>query len=67
MMKMAFYHQQIVKYYDARVKVKEFRIGDVVLWRVDVLQPIKQGKLSSNWEGLYLVDGVVRPGTYHLK
>ena len=46
---------------------KEFKISDLVLWRVEVSQSMEQKKLSPKWEALYLVDEVIKPKTYHLK
>ncbi|XP_073109536.1 uncharacterized protein [Elaeis guineensis] len=51
--RMVAYHQWVARYYNFRVKLKEFRAGDLVLRRAKVSQPIEQKKLSPNWEGLY--------------
>ena len=64
---MTFYRQRMAKYYNSRVKSKEFRIDYLLLWRTKVSQPIERGKLSPNWEDPYQVNEVVRPETYKLK
>ena len=32
--RMARYQQKMARYYDQRVKLKRFNIGDLVLWKV---------------------------------
>lgn len=66
-MRMASYHQMMARYYNAQVKAKEFKVGDLVLRQANVLQLAKQGKLLLNWEGPCRVDGVVHLGTYRPK
>lgn len=63
-MRMASYRQSMARYYNANIKAKEFKVGDLVLQQVDVSQPIEQGKLSPNQEGSYQVDEMVHPSTY---
>lgn len=53
----ASYLQRMARYYNTQVKAKEFKVGDLVLRQAEVSQPIVQGKLSPNREGLYQVDG----------
>ena len=65
--RMAAYRQKVARYYNARVKNKAFKAGDLVLRRAAVSQPQDRGKLARNWEGPYEVKEVVRPGTYYLK
>jgi hypothetical protein len=58
----------MAQYYNTRVKLRCFEIGDLVLRRVT--QAIKdpfQGKLGPNWEGPYKVVQYFRKGTYHLE
>ena len=34
--RMAAYHQRVARYYNARVKTKEFHVGDLVWWWAEV-------------------------------
>ena len=65
---MAKYKQNIAKYYNRRVKLKKFNIGDLVLQKVTpaTKDPV-QGKLSPTWEGPYKVVHYLRPRSYHLE
>ena len=54
--RMAKYKQKIAEYYNRRVKLKKFNIGDLVLRKVTpATKDPTQGKLGPNWEGLYRV------------
>ncbi|XP_071713026.1 uncharacterized protein [Rutidosis leptorrhynchoides] len=54
--------QKISKYYDKRVKLMSFRIGDYV-WRNNEASRAKNtGKLGPNWEGPYEVIGISAMG-----
>ena len=54
--RMAKYKQKIAKYYNRRVKLKKFNIGDLVLRKVTLAtKDPAQGKLGPNWEGPYKV------------
>ncbi|XP_043714569.1 uncharacterized protein K02A2.6-like [Telopea speciosissima] len=61
------YQQQMAKYYNARVKERLFHQGDLVLRRARASQPRKEGKLSVNWEGPYIIFKRIRPETYRMK
>ncbi|XP_073108680.1 uncharacterized protein [Elaeis guineensis] len=52
---MASYRQKVAWYYNARVKLKLFRPGDLVLRKAKVSKPLDRGKLSPNWEGSYKI------------
>lgn len=58
----AEYLNRMKKYYNARVKHRCFKSGDLVLKKV--LQ--KTGALEPNWIGSYKVKEVVPTGTYQL-
>ena len=58
----ARYEQQLRRYHDKIVQQCDFNIGDLVLRRVQS----PGGKLTSPWEGPFIVSSVVVPGTYRL-
>ena len=62
------YHIKTVRYYDRRVKPKNYKSGDLVLKK---LLPARKdpthGKLGPNWEGPYIVSHIVQPGNYELQ
>jgi len=58
------YLQGIHRYHDKHVHARSFQVGDLVLRRIQ--NPMGLLKLSSPWEGPFIVSKVVRPGTYHL-
>ena len=61
----AIYEQQLWRYHDRNVHVRDFNVGDLVLRQI---QPtIGAHKLSSPREGPFVVSGIVVPGTYHLQ
>ena len=64
---MASYRQRVVRYYNAKVKLKLFRSGDLVLRKAEVLKPLDREKLISNWKGSYKIADTYRPGTYRLE
>ena len=57
----------MTKYYNSRVKSKVFQVGDLVLRESKVFQPTEVKKLSSKWEGPYVIIKVIRPGAYQLQ
>ena len=59
----ARYEQQLRRYHDKIVQQCDFNIGDLVLRRVQS----PGGKLTSPWEGPFIVSSVVVPGTYRLQ
>ena len=62
------YQRRTVKYYNQKVKPRSYKPGDLVLKK---LLPARKNpaheKLGPNWEGLYIVSRVVRPGNYELQ
>ena len=46
--RMTVYHQRMVRYYNAWIKIKEFHVDDLVLQRTEISQLTKQEKLSPN-------------------
>ena len=62
------YQRKTTKYYNQKVKPRRYKLGDLVLKK---LLPARKnpthGKLGPNWEGLYIVSRIVRPGNYELQ
>jgi hypothetical protein len=59
------YQAKTVKLRDRKVRLKNIRLGHLVLWRVD--NPDTLGKLQLKWECPFLVVSSSRPGSYRLK
>ena len=64
---MASYRQRVARYYNAKVRPKLFRPGDLVLRKAEVSKPLDQGKLAPNWEGPYKVADTYGPRAYRLE
>ena len=62
------YHRKIARYYDRRVKPRNYKPGNLVLKK---LLPTRKdpthGKLGQNWVGPYIVSRIVRLGNYELQ
>ena len=59
----ARYEQQLRRFHDKNVQQRDFNVGDLVLRRVQS----PGGKLTSPWEGPFIVSSVVIPRTYRLQ
>ena len=59
----ARYEQQLRRYHDRNVHQRDFNVGDLVLRRVQS----PGGKLSSPWEGPFIMSNIVVLGTYRLQ
>jgi hypothetical protein len=59
------YQTEIVKWRDGKVRLKNIKLGHLVLRRV--ANPDTMGKLHLKWEGPFLVVSSSRPGSYKLK
>ena len=61
------YHRKTARYYDQRVKPRNYKPGDLVLKK---LLPARKDptheKLGPNWEGPYIVSRIFRSGNYEL-
>ena len=65
---MAKYKGAIARYYNKRVKVRRFDIGDLVLRKVSqATKDSSQKKLEPVWEGPYEVIRNSKEGLYYLK
>ncbi|KAL0410901.1 UNVERIFIED_CONTAM: hypothetical protein Slati_3679800 [Sesamum latifolium] len=59
------YKARMAKAYNARVKPRNFQVGDLVILKVEASGPI--GKLDSKWEGPYKVTEIVNAVLYKLQ
>jgi hypothetical protein len=58
----------MAKYFNMKVKPRNFKVGDLVLRKVTLAtRDLVEGKLAPSWEGPYKVIGCQRPGAYHLE
>ena len=65
---MTKYQQKIAEYYNRRVKLRRFNVGDLVLRKVTpATKDPAQGKLGLTWEGPYRVVHYSWQGSYHLE
>ncbi|KAL0301718.1 UNVERIFIED_CONTAM: hypothetical protein Sradi_6448600 [Sesamum radiatum] len=55
----------MINVYNRRVKARYFQVGDLVLRRVDTLNPV--GKMDHNWEGPYKVTRIIGKAAYELE
>ena len=66
--RMTKYQWKMAEYYNQRVKLKRFHIGDLILRKVTpAMKDPAQGKLGPTWEGPYKVIHYSWRGSYHLK
>ena len=61
----AKYQQAMRRYHECNIRSQEFQVGDLVLRRIQSNQG--RHKLSPPWEGPFIIDQVLRPGTFKLK
>ena len=67
LIRLGEYHRKAMKYYGRRVRERSFRVGDLVLRKVQMgTKEPNQGKLAPNWEGPYEVIEVIGKGSYRL-
>jgi hypothetical protein len=59
------YQAETIKWRDRKVRLKNIKLGHLVLRRV--ANPDTVGKLQLKWEGPFLVVSSLRPGSYRLK
>ena len=66
--RVASYKMRYERYFNSKVKEQRFKEGNMVLQKVGInTKEISAGVLGPNWEGPYIIEGVVRPETYKLK
>ncbi|KAK9050558.1 hypothetical protein SSX86_029875 [Deinandra increscens subsp. villosa] len=65
--RMAAYQQRISKTYNKHVRIRRFKVGDLVLRKAfqNTTNP-GDGKLAPKWEGPYLIDSEAGKGAYWL-
>ena len=64
---MEKYRAAMARYYNKKVKVRRFNLGDLVLRKVSqATKDSSQGKLGPAWEGPYQVIRHSREGSYYL-
>ena len=67
-LRVASYKWQSERYFNSKVKERRFKEDDLVIRKVGInTKEASVGVLRPNWEGPYIIEGVVRPGTYKLK
>jgi hypothetical protein len=59
------YQAETIKWHDRKVRLKNIKLGHLVLRRVANSETV--GKLQLKWEGPFLVVSSSRPGSYRLK
>ena len=66
--RLARYQNLMSKYYNTKVRHRDFQIGDLVLRKVmGAAKDPSQGKFGPNWEGPYRITSWQRKDTYHLE
>ncbi|GKV30878.1 hypothetical protein SLEP1_g39649 [Rubroshorea leprosula] len=61
------YRGRVAKFYNKRVRARQFKVGDLVLRKAGLTNTYSHmGKLAPNWEGPYMVIQIKRPGSYVL-
>ncbi|CAL8076673.1 unnamed protein product [Prunus armeniaca] len=65
--RVAAYQQQLTSYYNRKAKIRQFRLGDLVLRKTFITAP-RQGlkKMKPNWEGPYVISRSGGRGSYTL-
>ena len=67
-LRIASYKRRSERYFNSKVKERRFKEGDLVLRIINSnTKDTSAGVLGPNWEGLYVIEVVVRPRTYKLK
>ena len=68
LIRIAWRQQQVERYFNTKVRPRQFKLGDLVLRRVfQNTQEMNSGKLGNNWEGPYKVTAIVKNGVYRLE
>ena len=65
LIRLAWYQQVLHRYHSRRVWGRAFNVRDLVLCLIQSNK--NRHKLSSPWEGPYVIAELLRPGTYKLK
>ncbi|XP_070010934.1 uncharacterized protein [Nicotiana sylvestris] len=68
LIRMAVQKQVMERYYNRKVRLRYFKIGDFVLKKVfQSTRAANAGKLSPTWEGPYKIHGIAGKGAYELE
>lgn len=63
----AAYQRRVARYFDKKVKLREFEFGDWVLRKVNLMtREPADGKLAQKWEGPYKIVSSSKNGPYRL-
>ena len=66
-MRLQAYQGQLARFYNKQVKLRELKIGDLVLRKtLGNMKNPSEGKLGANWEGPYRVTGKMGQNAYRL-
>jgi hypothetical protein len=66
--KVAVYQSKIARHFNKRVRIRNFKEGDLVLRKVTQnTRRRSDGVLAPNWEGPYLIKAMLRGGAYKLE
>ena len=67
-LRIASYKQRVACYYNSKVKVKRFQLGDIIFRKVlQNTQEVGVGALGPNWQVPYKIVKFLQPRTYQLK
>ncbi|KAK9078128.1 hypothetical protein SSX86_002185 [Deinandra increscens subsp. villosa] len=61
------YKKEMAKYYNAKVKVQQYKVGEYVLRSNEVSRALPLGKMSPKWEGPYIIKKAIGNGSYILQ
>ena len=65
---MSAYQERIARYFNRKVKPRNFKVGDLVLRKVTLAtRDFAERKLAPNWKGPYKVISYQRPIAYYLE
>lgn len=65
---LAAYQQEVMKYYNKKVRTRNFCEGDLVLRRVTQnTKALNEGAFEANWEGPYKVLRIIKHRVYKLQ
>ena len=66
--KVAIYLSKIARHFNKKVRIRNFKEGDLVLRKVTQnTRRRSDGVLALNWEGPYLIKALLRGGAYKLE
>jgi hypothetical protein len=60
------YKKEMAKYYDSKVKIQQYKVGDCVMRNNEASRALPPGKLAPRWEGPYVIADAMEKGSYVL-